>query len=390
MEKNKKVESEYVECKLCNKKFKRISNTHLKKVHNITCKEYKKQFPDAKFDSEQLARKKGSSTRGKSYKEQFGFLKAKKIKEKHSKKTIEQMKDPEQRNIRRTRNKQNGNGHKGGEKMMVSKKSTDSYNSNNYRKNALEYYGHTCQRCGKDFPEKKLVVHHKDCNNYQSELGNHELDNLMVLCRSCHTKLHNELQKTSTRYVGQYDIEKGMHIILKGLRKEFGLKIKDQHFMDTPKRVARAYMEIFEGIKDTEKQVENILGTAFESDMDEMIVATNIHVFSMCPHHFLPVEYFISVAYIPRGFVLGLSKLSRLAEILAKRPVIQEQLGVEITDALMKIGSAGAAVRISGQHFCMRMRGVNKPEATVITTSVRGAFKTSQATRNEFLHHISK
>ena len=96
------------------------------------------------------------------------------------------------------------------------------------------------------------------------------------------------------------------------------------------------------------------------------------------------------MAYIPDGCVLGLSKLARLVEVLARRPVIQEQLTSEITKYLMKIKPLGAAARVEGQHFCMRMRGVKKPEASVITTSVVGAFKEDRATREEFLNHIQK
>ena len=388
--KGRMADEKFIECKLCKKKFKRISNTHLGKVHGITCSEYREQFLDAAFDSEDLSRRRKNSLRGKSYEEQFGFMRAKEMKEKHKNKAIEQMKDPKQREIRRSIIFDTKTRKLGKEKMKKTKRSTDQYNCNNYRERGLSHYGTVCQRCGKEFPKQKLVVHHKDCSNYQTELANHNMENLMVLCRSCHSKLHNEIRRTSTRYIGQYDIEKGMHLILKGLRKEFGLKIKDQHFIDTPRRVARAYVEIFAGIENTEKQVEEILGTAFKSDMDQMIVAKDLHVFSMCPHHFLPVEYYISVAYIPNGYVLGLSKLARLAEVLARRPVIQEQLVSELTNYLMKIEPLGAAARISGQHFCMRMRGVNKPEATVTTTSVLGAFKENQATREEFLLHIGK
>jgi len=91
---------------------------------------------------------------------------------------------------------------------------------------------------------------------------------------------------------------------------------------------------------------------------------------------------------LPNGYVLGLSKIPRLVEVLAKRPVIQEQVTEEITKYLMSIKASGAAVRIRGQHFCMRMRGVKKPESVAITTSVTGAFKEDLSTRQEFLNHI--
>jgi len=184
------------------------------------------------------------------------------------------------------------------------------------------------------------------------------------------------------------EIEYGMRCILEGLKRKFGLNTSGQHFVNTPERVSRAYDEIFAGLKDTDKQVAKILSTAFVSDMDQMIVVKDIHVFSMCPHHFLPVEMYIDVAYIPNGRVLGLSKVPRLVEILAKRPVIQEELTEEITKYLVSIEASGAAARVRGQHFCMRMRGVKKSEAIMVTTSVTGAFKDDQSTRNEFLSHI--
>jgi len=183
-------------------------------------------------------------------------------------------------------------------------------------------------------------------------------------------------------------VKYGMECILEGLKRKFGLDIAGQHFIDTPARVSRAYDEIFGGIRDTNKQVEKILSTAFKSDMDQMIVVKDIHTFSMCPHHMLPTEMYVDLAYIPNGYVLGLSKLPRLVEILAKRPVIQEQLTEEIAEYLMSIEASGAAVRVRGQHFCMRMRGVKKPEAIMVTTSVLGDFREDQPTRNEFLSHI--
>jgi len=183
-------------------------------------------------------------------------------------------------------------------------------------------------------------------------------------------------------------IEEGVELILRGLKEDFGLRIEDQHFIGTPRRVAKAYAEIFQGIKNTDQQVEKILSTAFEDDMDQMIVVKNIHTFSMCPHHFLPTEMYIDLAYIPNGKVLGLSKLPRLVELLAKRPVIQEQLTEEITRYLMSINATGAAARVRGQHFCMRMRGIKKPEAVMVTTSIAGSFKEDQSTREEFLSHI--
>jgi len=155
------------------------------------------------------------------------------------------------------------------------------------------------------------------------------------------------------------------------------LNLRDVNFKDTPKRVARAYAEIFSGIKNTDEQVRDILCSAFPSEYNGMVIAKGVRVFSMCPHHLLPVDYDISVAYIPSpdGQVLGISKLSRLAEILAGRPVLQEQLGEDITKALMSLkGCKGAGCIIEGKHYCMMMRGVSEPNSKTGTSSLKGVF----------------
>jgi len=184
--------------------------------------------------------------------------------------------------------------------------------------------------------------------------------------------------------MNEQKMEQGIITFLQGV----GIDLEDQHFKKTPKRIVKAYLEMFQGFEDTDAKVKTILSTAFDSKSDQMIFVKNIHVFSMCPHHFLPVEYYVTVAYIPNGKVLGLSKLPRLIELLAQRPIIQEDFTEEITQALMNIGSAGAAVQVEGQHLCMRMRGIKKPETSAVTSSMLGSFRESVSTRNEFLGQL--
>lgn len=198
----------------------------------------------------------------------------------------------------------------------------------------------------------------------------------------------SEVTEKDVCFTGLAKVEKGMHIILQGLKEEFGLDIDSEHFKDTPKRVMRSYAEIFKGLKDTPENIRKILSTAFTSKLDEMVVVQDIEVFSMCPHHFLPVWYSIAMAYIPDGKVLGLSKLPRLAELLAQRPVVQEDLTQEIAEALMTIKPKGVAVTITGKHNCMRMRGVKQSKSSAITTVVMGVFRNNPATRSEFLARI--
>lgn len=186
-------------------------------------------------------------------------------------------------------------------------------------------------------------------------------------------------------------IQAGMRFVLRGLNEKFGLDLSDTNFADTPKRVSRMYDEVFSGLINTKKQVKDVLSHSFPSNYDQMIALKDIEVFSMCPHHFLPVHYHVSVAYIPSkdGQVIGISKLARLVEILAKRPVLQEQFTEDITKALKSIeGCRGAACVARGVHYCMVMRGVKQDKAITITSSMKGVFLEKQEARQEFLELV--
>ena len=168
-----------------------------------------------------------------------------------------------------------------------------------------------------------------------------------------------------------------------------------ENFAGTQDRVAKALMEIYSGCNNTQEQVDHILSKAFPANgHDDMVIASNVVVFSMCPHHLLPVEYHIAVGYIPskedaNSKVLGLSKLARLAEVLAKRPVLQETLTQDIVKELEKLNIAGAAVIVNGKHMCMRMRGAEKRESSVMTSAMTGVFKSDSSTRAEFMNLVS-
>ena len=187
---------------------------------------------------------------------------------------------------------------------------------------------------------------------------------------------------------GLEKVKDAAQLMLQGLSEEFGLDLNDPNFTETPDRIMRAYAEIFSGIKDTEKQIEAIINKAFPSDYDGIVLAKDVRAYSMCPHHFLPVEYSIDVAYIPskEGKVLGISKLARIAVILAKRPVLQEKFTQDIVNVLMSIpGTQGAAAVVRGRHFCMIMRGAKQPESVTTTSSIAGKFMTEPEARNELM-----
>jgi GTP cyclohydrolase I len=177
--------------------------------------------------------------------------------------------------------------------------------------------------------------------------------------------------------------------LLQALSEELGLDLNDENFDDTPARISRMYREILSGLKDTDKQVEKILNSAFPCNNDQLVLVKDIEAFSMCPHHFLPVHYKIHIAYIPSVRVVGLSKLARLANILAKRPVLQEQFVEDVSSSLMKIeGCLGAACIAEGAHYCMVMRGVRQSQSQTITSSLKGVFLEDARARQELMQLI--
>jgi GTP cyclohydrolase I len=152
--------------------------------------------------------------------------------------------------------------------------------------------------------------------------------------------------------------------------------------LDTPARVARAYEEIFSGMRLT---AEDVLTTTFDIGHDELVIVRDIEVYSTCEHHLVPFHGVAHVGYIPGedGRITGLSKLARLVDVYAKRPQVQERLTSQVADALMRIlQPKGAIVVVSCEHLCMSMRGVRKPGARTMTSAVRGAL-TDPATRAE-------
>jgi len=154
--------------------------------------------------------------------------------------------------------------------------------------------------------------------------------------------------------------------------------------LETPKRVAEMYEEIFSGInQNPEKDLEVIL----EQKHHEIILLRSIPLYSVCEHHLLPFMGKVSVAYIPKnGRVTGLSKLARVVDVLARRPQVQERLTTQIAEILMnKLKPLGVMVVIEAEHLCMSMRGVRKPGTMTVTSAVRGIFKENEKTRSEAL-----
>ncbi len=158
---------------------------------------------------------------------------------------------------------------------------------------------------------------------------------------------------------------------------------------ETPRRAAKAMEFLMRGYR---QNIDEVINNAlFPSASEEMVIVKNIELYSMCEHHMLPFIGKCHVAYIPRGKVIGLSKIARIVDIFARRMQIQENLTKEIAETIVsKTGASGAAVIIEAQHMCMMMRGVEKQNSVMTTSCMLGAFRNSQSTRNEFLSLISK
>ena len=158
--------------------------------------------------------------------------------------------------------------------------------------------------------------------------------------------------------------------------------------LDTPRRVAEMYSELFAGMHKDPKQD---LMVGFELGHREMVVLKDIPFYSMCEHHLLPFFGVAHVGYIPNeeGRIVGISKLARVVETVARRPQVQERMTTDIADAIVEgIHPVGVVVVAQAEHMCMVMRGIKKPGSNVITSAIRGSFHTNSASRAEFFSLI--
>lgn len=158
--------------------------------------------------------------------------------------------------------------------------------------------------------------------------------------------------------------------------------------VDTPKRAAKAMQFLTQGYQQTVEGIVN--GALFEADCNEMILVSDIELYSMCEHHMLPFIGKCHVAYIPNGKVLGLSKVARIVDMYARRLQIQEGLTSQIAHSMMDITKAsGVGVIIEAKHMCMMMRGVEKQNSQMRTSSLLGCFRDNEKTRHEFLSLVN-
>ena len=211
-----------------------------------------------------------------------------------------------------------------------------------------------------------------------SQLGNGGLTETPVLLEDD----RDELGPISSTPVDLDRIRRAVREILEAV----GEDPDREGLVETPDRVARMYAEVFQGLtQDPKAHLQKL----FTQKYDEMVLIRDIRFVSFCEHHLLPVIGQAHVAYIPDGKVVGLSKIPRVIDVLAKRPQMQERLTEEVADLLMaELGAKGVAVVIEASHSCMTIRGVNKQDSSFVTSAMRGAFKEKLATRSEVMSLI--
>src|SRR5450432_4395103 len=165
---------------------------------------------------------------------------------------------------------------------------------------------------------------------------------------------------------------------------EIGEDPKREGLLKTPQRVAAAYEFLTSGYRIDPERLLN--GAIFTQETNSMVIVKNIEVYSMCEHHMLPFFGRCHIGYIPNGRVFGVSKLARLVDMYARRLQLQERLTDQISQAVMEsVDAKGVGVMIEARHLCMMMRGVEKQNSVMVTSSVVGQFRDSVATREEFL-----
>lgn len=165
-----------------------------------------------------------------------------------------------------------------------------------------------------------------------------------------------------------------------------GENVHREGLVKTPERVVKAFNFLCGGYRKTEEDIEDMLTTFEGEGYDQIVLLKDIEMYSLCEHHLLPFFGKAHVAYIPGQRVVGISKLARLIDVYARRLQIQERIGNQVTESLMKyLKPQGAACIIEATHMCMRMRGVSKQNSTMVTSSLRGVFLENESARMELM-----
>ena len=234
-----------------------------------------------------------------------------------------------------------------------------------------------CSKCGIS-EEKSLEKYGRQlvCRNSLLVQQNIELveskeeKEKALVCIKCYQKEYNP-KKVSERKIRK---------IAADLLVALGADLADPNFIETPRRLASVLIERFGCNIDLDRELESFSNAVFPCESRELVVVNDIRVFSVCPHHILTVEYNIAVGYIPNGRAIGLSKIARIAKILANMPKLQEDVTQEIADIIKRyVFTEDVMVIVSGRHLCMASRGIGQINSRTVTSAVRGAFAEEKA-----------
>lgn len=355
---------ELLTCKICGKQLPNLSG-HVLHSHGMKGKEYKEKYGvDRLLTTEQ----------------------SREMSKRRSEIKIETYKNhPELRQLRSIQMK------KTMENKVVSQEEKFSKSLNNttkpewvlLRKRLYERSGGKCEICGileDDLLKKnknRLCIHEK---NYHLTVPKDE--DCVLCCKSCHKKLHISLS-------GNIRKNKLSRIIIDLVKTLAGEDYVSDNFIETPRRFASVLAE-FSGIDiDFDLELEELANSIFESGSNGIISAINIGAYSLCPHHLLPVEYEISLAYLPQGYAVGVSKLARLCNVLAKKLQLQEHYTSLIADSIIRyLKTPDVAIITKGRHDCMRIRGIRMNDCNIVVSEMRGEFRNNPTLRAEFLSLI--
>ena len=181
----------------------------------------------------------------------------------------------------------------------------------------------------------------------------------------------------------------GIEAAVRDILLEVGEDPSREGLLRTPERMHRMWLELTCGYRVDPDRLIN--GAVFDVDYSEMVIVKGIDFYSLCEHHMLPFFGTVAVGYLPRGRVIGLSKIPRVVEMYARRLQIQERMTQQIGDFLQeRLNPYGVGVVIEAEHLCMAMRGVQKSGATMVTSAVLGTFRSTKETRDEFMAHLER
>jgi GTP cyclohydrolase I len=252
------------------------------------------------------------------------------------------------------------------------------------RDDLIKRASNKCEICGISNQElldnglRALCLHHL---NYDRLIPT--LDDVQLLCSFCHGKEHG----SNHTDVAIATVSKHVGLLLKSLH----IPLDDPNYSGTPRRVAQFLMDFMLDEISVEAELEEMADAIFPSETSGAIFSKDIRAVSLCPHHLLPVFCNVHVAYLPTDYCIGVSKLARVAMLLAKRPMLQERYTLAVAYTLERLLiPQGVAVVVEARHTCMTARGVKQHEATVVTSEMLGEFRNDSSLRSELLSFINR